>query len=235
MLAFSSCVQPLLNAEETGEAFGFPLQPPIAEAEVRRVALQGSRLAALWSDGTLQSYDLDAAEQQQQQRRDGGGMAPTVSLPLRGFALSCPQVGACAINTTKGPLHVRVAQCTLAALTSKLLLSSGGRVGVHTCVTTAVTSHLQADTPAQPVEEPEAKVRKKRRKPLANGGVANGIPAPQPAPLPPAPARSLSLRRCWVPLDPRLPPRTAAAWRSGRGSWATRGCPCTRRPRRRSA
>jgi hypothetical protein len=185
LLAFSFRAQPSLDAEEIREAVSIELQPPIADAEVRRVALQGSRLAALWSDGTLQSYDLDAAEQQQP--RDGGGMAPTVSLPLRGFALSCPQVGACAINTTKGPLHLRVAQCTLAALTSKLLLSSGGRVGVHTCVTTAVTSHLQADTPAQPVEEPEAKVRKKRRKPLANGGVANGIPAPQPAPLPPAP------------------------------------------------
>lgn len=51
-----------------------------------------------------------------------------------------------------------------------------------------LTSQPQADTPAQPVEEPEAKVRKKRRKPLANGGVANGVPTPQPQPAPSPPA-----------------------------------------------
>ena len=76
---------------------------------------------------------------------------------------------------------------TCSALTSRLLYLNVCGVGLHICVLTALTSQLQADTPAQPVEEPEAKVRKKRRKPLANGGAANGIPAPQPAPLPPAP------------------------------------------------
>lgn len=151
------------------------------------MAIQGSRLAALWSDGTLQSYDLDTAEQQQP--RDSGGMAPAVSLPLRGFALSCPQVGACTMNTIRDPVLPHLPQCTLAASMSKLLLLNGCAVGVPDCVLTVCTSQLQADVSAQPVEEPEAKVRKKRRKPLANGGVANGIsaPQPQPAPLPLAP------------------------------------------------
>ena len=105
--------QPSLDTVETDEASSFPLQLPAADAEVRRVALQGSRLAALWSDGTLQSYDLNAARQQQP--RDGGSMAPTVSLPLRGFALSCPQVGAWTVNTVKRPVLPRFPRCTLAA------------------------------------------------------------------------------------------------------------------------
>lgn len=121
-------MQPSSEAEAAGEATSIELQPPATDAEVRRVALQGSRLAALWSDGTLQSYDLDAAEQQQ--HKDGGGVVPTVSLPLRGFALSCPQVGAHAVNLVQRPCAAAPAQRTLAALTSKLLYFNVCGVGL---------------------------------------------------------------------------------------------------------
>jgi hypothetical protein len=84
-------VQPLVDGNEAAETSSLQLQPPAAELKVRRAALQGRRLAALWADGTLQSYNLDTAERQRS--GDGGGVAPTVSLPLRGFAFSCPQVG----------------------------------------------------------------------------------------------------------------------------------------------
>jgi hypothetical protein len=112
-------------------------------------------------------------------------MAPTISLPLRGFALSCPQVGI--ENTIKPCAAAPAPTHTCGALMSKLLSVYGCGAGLDACVLTVLISQLQADTPVQPVEEPEAKVRKKRRKPLANGGVANGIPALEPAPPPPAP------------------------------------------------
>lgn len=72
------------------ETSSFQLQPPTADAQVRHAALQGSRLAALWSDGTLQAYNPDIAKLRTQ--ADGGKFAPVASLPLRGFAFSVPQV-----------------------------------------------------------------------------------------------------------------------------------------------
>jgi len=77
--------------QASAKSYSFQLPPPAAGAEVRRGALRDKRMALLWSDGTLQTYDIGTSAA----RRAAAAPQPEtgVSLQLRGFALTAPQVG----------------------------------------------------------------------------------------------------------------------------------------------
>lgn len=170
------------------ETSSFQVQPPATDAQVRRAALRGARLALLWSDGTLQAYDMDTAKRQQEQVA-----ATSASLPLRGFAFIGSQVCELRMNVLGDVGSVPLWQASVMHISA--LRNSGASFLVARYQWHRPRSHTHAasdDMQVQaPLTEAEAKTPKKKRKPLANGTVANGIAPLQPRPAPVSPALAL--------------------------------------------
>lgn len=99
LLRFLDVVLPVQAPSDGGMApeeqppSSFQLPPPASDAQVRRAVLRGGRLALLWSNGTLQTYSVGASSSGTQQTSAAAPQpALGVSLPLKGFALTAPQV-----------------------------------------------------------------------------------------------------------------------------------------------